>query len=153
MTDDGPAADVLENGVVARRIGQRQMKRRKLVGHVRNIGRDQREGFPCKHLDGFGYRCEVVEHILRPQRNRKPGAHPIPDGNSDSASHSRLAANPFSFIPSAVAMLYAEAMTLPYFDLLSIECSPASPFRLIPGERSTDRLRYPLSSPSSGLSG
>lgn len=29
-------------------------------------------------------------------------------------------------------MLYAEAMTLPYFDLHSSECSPASPFRLIP---------------------
>ena len=78
--DDEPAADVLENGVVARRIGQRQMERRKLVGHVRDIGRDQCEGFLCKRLDGFGYRCEVVEHILCPQRDRKPGTHPVPDG-------------------------------------------------------------------------
>lgn len=35
---------------------------------------------PVQALDGFGYRCEVVEHILCPQRDRKPGTHPVPDG-------------------------------------------------------------------------
>ena len=38
----------------------------------------------------------------------------------------------FSFIPSAVAMLYADAMTLPYFEVHFRESSPVAPSRSIP---------------------
>ena len=53
-------------------------------------------------------------------------------GYSVSGNHSRLATNPFSFIPSVLAISKAEATTLPYLDVHCNEFTPVSPFLSIP---------------------
>ena len=68
MMDDLLAADIFDNGAVARRIGHRQMERGQpcLSGHC--IGNDG-ERLAAKRVDRLLDGREVVENILRPRRD------------------------------------------------------------------------------------
>ena len=70
MVNHLATADVLDDGAVAGGIGQRQVQRR-LAVFARHLVGDDRVRLTLERRDRLVHGGEIVQHILRPQRDRQ----------------------------------------------------------------------------------